>query len=850
MRFDVVQRRGLGPLRLFRLAVAIVVAAVCTFGTAAGASARASRPVISKFGGSVTVPSGGTATVSAIVSGASSCTITSSKPVAGLPATLACASGTVSRTLTMPINLAKKPAKYKLTLVASGGGTSLKASATAGSAKAKMTLAVMSGAARPEIASGGQHTCALLSSARVMCWGSNEYGQLGNNSAAWTGVPVEVGRLPNASQLSSGDWHSCALVEGGEVQCWGNDFYGQLGNGERNTSSHVPVTATGLTGVTEVAAGAFHTCALLETGHVDCWGWNSSGQLGTGDKVERTTPTPVVGISNALAIAAGGDDTCALLPEGHVSCWGDNWFGELGPGAEKRTSSVPVEVPGISGATAVSTGPTHTCVLLAGGSVDCWGENGSGALGDGSLEQSAAPVEVHGVAHAIAISTGQGNCALIEGGTVSCWGNDNYGELGQGAPVVQSHPGDGTWAYSTTALAVPGLSGVMALSANEDHVCALLESEAISCWGRNDHGQLGTGNLGFGLVPGEVQGLEGSTQIATGWTSCSLRTGGHVDCWGGNEFGAVGDGTTVDANRPVEVPGISGATQVAAGADHSCAVGSTGHVDCWGANDSGQLGNGTRTYSTTPVEVSGISEATAVGVGGSFSCALLSSGKIECWGWNEGGRLGDGSTENRPVTLPVEVLGITNATQIATGSDSACALLEGGHVKCWGWLAGSGTPSEVKGLTGVAQIAVGGFHACAALVSGHAVCWGEGDLGQLGDGLFEQHSATPVAVTGVTNATQVAAGDQHSCALLSSGHVDCWGRNYDGQLGTNDTPEESAVPLETQGLTNATAISAGGENTCAQLPEGHAACWGSDGAGQLGTGAAWSYTPGAVVGIP
>jgi alpha-tubulin suppressor-like RCC1 family protein len=835
---------------LLRLAVAVSVAALCLFGFTAGAFARAGKPVISKFGGSVTVPSGGTATVSAIVSGASSCTITSSKPVAGLPATLACSSGTVSRTLTMPINIARKPAKYKLTLVATGGGTSLKASATAGSAKAKMTLDVMSGAARPEIASGGQHTCALLSSARVMCWGSNEYGQLGNNSAAWTGIPVEVGRLPNAEQLSSGYWHSCAVVEEGQVQCWGNDFYGQLGNGERNTTSHVPVVARGLTGVTEVAAGAFHTCALLEMGRVDCWGWNSNGQLGTGDTIESATPTPVVGIERAVEIAAGGNNTCALLPEGHVSCWGDNWDGELGPGATKRSSDVPVEVPGISGATAISTGPTHTCALLASGSVDCWGANGAGSLGDGSLEQSTSPVEVIGVSHAVAVSTGQGNCALIEGGTVSCWGNDNYGELGQGAPVVQSKAGDGTWAYSTTALAVPGLTGVMALSTGEDHVCALLESEAISCWGRNDHGQLGTGNLGFGLVPGEVQGLEDSTQIAAGWTSCSLRTGGHVDCWGDNEFGAVGNGTTIDANLPVEVSGISGAKDVAADGDHSCAVTSTDHVDCWGANESGQLGNGTRTYSTVPVEVSGISEATEVGVGGSFSCALLSGGKVECWGWNEGGRLGDGSTENRPVTTPVEVLGVTNATQIALGSDSACALLEGGHVTCWGWLAGSGTATEVKGLTGAVQVADGGFHACAALVSGHAVCWGEDTLGELGDGLLETSSHTPVAVVGITEATQVAAGDQHSCALLSSGHADCWGRNYDGNLGTNGTPEESAVPLEVQGLTNATAIAAGGENTCVQLPEGHVACWGNDWSGQLGTGAAWSYTPGAVVGIP
>jgi len=850
MRSDFVQRRGRAWARVRRSALVLAVVAMCLLGASAVASARSSKPVISKFGGSVSVPSGGTATVTAIVAGAKTCTITSSKPVAGLPATLACASGTVSRTLTMPVNPAKKPAKYKLTLVATAGGSNLSANGAGGSAKAKTTVAVRSGIARAAIASGGQHSCALLSSARVLCWGSNEYGQLGNGTADWTGIPVEVGHLPNASQISSGKWHSCALVEGGEVQCWGNDFYGQLGDGERDTSSHVPVAATGLSGVTEVAAGAFHTCALLETGHVDCWGWNGTGQLGTGNKIEHTTPTPVPGITNAVAIAAGGDDTCVLLPEGHVSCWGDNLYGELGNGASKGISSVPVEVPGISGATAVSTGPTKTCVLLTGGSVDCWGYNGAGGLGDGTLEESNSPVEVHEVAGATAISAGEANCALIEGGTVSCWGNDNYGELGQGAPVVQSHAGDGTWAYSTTALEVPGLSGVTAISSNEDHVCALLSSEAVSCWGRNDHGQLGTGNLGFGLVPGEVQGLEDATQIETGGTTCALRTGGHVDCWGNNEFGAVGNGTTIDANLPVEVAGIAGATQVAAGENHSCAVLPTGHIDCWGTNDSGQLGDGTQTYRTHPVEVSGISEATQVAVGGSFTCALLSSGHVECWGWNEGGRLGNGSTENKAVTTPVEALGITNATQIAAGSASACALLEGGHAVCWGWLGSTGTPTEVKSLADATQIAVGGYHACAALTTGHAVCWGEDTLGQLGDGLLEQSSPTPVSVIGVTNATQVAAGDEHSCALLATGHAKCWGRNRLGQLGTNGTPEESAVPLEVQGLTNATAISAGGENTCAQLPEGHAACWGSNWLGQLGSGAAWSYTPGSVIGIP
>jgi alpha-tubulin suppressor-like RCC1 family protein/serine protease inhibitor ecotin len=375
---------------------------------------------------------------------------------------------------------------------------------------------------------------------------------------------------------------------------------------------------------------------------------------------------PSLVTATATAISAGGEHTCALLTGGSVRCWGWNSYGELGNGTTTNNST-PVAVSDISTATAISAGYYHTCALLTGGSVRCWGWNYHGQLGDGTTTNSSTPVAVSGITTAIAISArGNNTCALLTGGSVRCWGDNVVGQLG-----------NGTTTDSSTPVAVSGITTATAISAGYSHTCALLTDSSVTCWGWNYFGQLGNGTTASSSTSVAVSDISTATAISAGYGhTCALLTGGSVRCWGENYYGQLGNGTTTNNSTPVAVSDISTATAISAGDSHTCALLTDSSVTCWGYNGYGQLGNETTTNSSTSVAVGGITPATAISGGGEHTCALLTDGSVTCWGHNYSGQLGDGTTTDS--TVPVSVPLYAGALDHLVLSPASTSISAGG----------------------------------------------------------------------------------------------------------------------------------------------------------------------------
>jgi alpha-tubulin suppressor-like RCC1 family protein len=703
-----------------------------------------------------------------------------------------------------------------------------------------------------QVVGGGLHGCALTSAGGVKCWGANVV-EPGSRSL----IALDVdGLTSGVSAIAAHDSHTCALTSTGGVKCWGSNSDGRLGDGS-TTNSWTPVDVVGLTSpVIAIAAGSTHSCALTDAGGVKCWGSNAQGQLGDGTTTTRLTARDVSGLPSGVSAIAAGDYHSCAISAGGVKCWGNNAGGQLGNGSSVG-SLTAVAVVGLSGTTvAIKAGFVHTCALSDVGGVQCWGYNEYGQLGDDSTETRLTAVNVTGLDSGVsALSVGAlHSCAVTGAGALMCWGYNENGELGNLGFVQRQVP---------TQVAGLG-SGVATVGASSGHTCAITGTGSVLCWGSNAWGQLGDNQTYLRALPTDVAGLaSGVAAISTGSQhSCAVTDAGAALCWGENE-GRLGDGTATSRYTPTGVWDMgSGVAAIANGEEHSCALTSAGGLKCWGTNWSGAVGDGTSDPRETPTPVFGLeSGVSAITTGGAHSCALTSAGGLKCWGYNAWGQLGDGSTSERSTAVDVSDLA-SGVAAVAAGSNHTCAVTVGGGARCWGYNVygqlGDGTTTthptavEVDGLdSGVAAIAAGALHSCALTTAGAAVCWGRNEAGQLGTG-SDIDSHTAVGVTGLgTGVTAIAAGAFHSCALIDTGGVKCWGENGNGQLG-DGTNIRRLTPVDVVGLTSGVAaIATFNEHTCALTMLGAVKCWGWNDSGQIGDGTVYIYRlfPAAVLTI-
>ncbi|MEZ5463469.1 RCC1 domain-containing protein [Dokdonella sp.] len=687
------------------------------------------------------------------------------------------------------------------------------------------------------IASGFQHTCAISDTGAVKCWGSNQFGELGDGTFLSRGVPSTVqGFDEPVISVTAGTLHTCAVTLSGSVKCWGSNSSGQLGNNTTNSSA-IAVEPVGLPGsIVSITAGRAHTCALTSTSELYCWGWNTSGQLGDQTTIQRLAPVHV--LSGLSSVSAGRDHTCATTASGMAVCWGRGDRGQLG-NVDFSQSSYPVEVTGLSsGVAAITSGYNHSCALTTAGQVKCWGGNEYGQLGDSTTIDRPTQVDVTSMASGVsAVDAGSYHTCAVQQGTVKCWGFNNTGRLGDGGRNDSLIP----------VAAVNQPMGVEHIDAGGTQSCVIANGGQFWCWGNNAYGQIGIGSLGSFNNPVDVSSLDaGTSSIGLGYQHACAVKNGAVYCWGGNPQGQLGDGTHDEHLTPAPVSGLSSeSTSLSVAADHSCALALGGNARCWGANTRGQLGDGTQTARAAPVDVIGLgSDVRQIATANAHSCALTATGGVKCWGSNDTGTLGNGTTVSHLV--PADVTGLASGVaMISVGSYHSCALLDTGGVKCWGSLdSGSGSgpylePVDVPGLaSNVTSIASGGNFDCASIDGSALKCWGSNYNGNLGNGTTDNSPLNPVDVVGFNDGVlSVAAAGAHACAVNGSGTAKCWGLNDIGQLGDGSQELMRLLPTNVVGLQSGiSAISAGYFGGCAITEAGLAKCWGENVFGQLGNG--------------
>ena len=288
-----------------------------------------------------------------------------------------------------------------------------------------------------QLSAGFLQTCAVLTGGAVKCWGNNENGELGDGTNISRNEPVAVSGLSSGvASVHTGFFHTCAVTTSGTVKCWGKNGLGQLGD-LTTANKNIPVTVPGLAGVTKVSFGGDASCALTSAGAVKCWG------EGLGGASQSYVPVAISGLESGVSgLSVGRYFGCAKMSSGTVKCWGSGGDGELGNGTTSSSTSA-VSVSGLTGVSRISSGAGHTCATLNAGGIKCWGLNSSGQFGNGTTTSSSVPVSTLNLpADTItSITTGQSyTCITLSSGYAQCWGYNGYGGVGDGTIVQKRSP--------------------------------------------------------------------------------------------------------------------------------------------------------------------------------------------------------------------------------------------------------------------------------------------------------------------------------------------------------------------------------------------------------------------------
>lgn len=350
-----------------------------------------------------------------------------------------------------------------------------------------------------------------------------------------------------------------------------------------------------------------------------------------------------------------------------------------------------------------------------------------------------------------------------------------------------------------------------------------------------------------GVAPG-LMSEEFYPYISAGLdSSCGITQEGSAWCWGRGNYGKLGNGASNDSGTPVAVSGNHLFKKIAVGGDSICAIEIEGDAYCWGSDGSGRLGDGAgNTDKDVPTIVAGGHKWIDISVGGDHACGVTTSGAAYCWGSDGLGELGNGATSGDQPS-PTAVSGGLSFTTITAASDSTCALTTTGLAYCWGAdfngeIGNGGTggdqisPVSVTGGRTYSMIDCGDDHCCALATSGDAYCWGRDNEGQVGNGATGGNQNDPVLVNGGLKFKFLRTGWNTTFGITTAGVSYSWGGDFAGRLGNGASGNTDAPSLIT-GNHDFRSIDGGNDHTCGTTQSGTGFCWGSDNNGRVGNGA-------------
>jgi len=347
--------------------------------------------------------------------------------------------------------------------------------------------------------------------------------------------------------VAAGAFHTCA-ISGGNLYCWGAGLSGQLGNGANSSTNYRVQESTHASNWASVTAGWDYSCAIKTDGSLYCWGYNSEGQLGTGDSVSRNIPTREASSAGDWAsVSAGGYHTCAKKTNGAIWCWGGNDHDQLGTNDASYRQKSPVQVGTATTWKSLSNGMWHSCAIKKDGTLWCWGYGWYGQLGYGSILDKAKPFKVNAATNWALVASGrQHTCAKKKDGSLWCWGdNVTYGQLGIGKKGGQK---------TRPVKVVTAITDWNALSLGQYFSCAKRKSGAIYCWGSNGSGQMGLGTEASPKTK-PIKSLGSGIILTTGGShTCALKSDQTLWCWGSNASGQLGNNSLdTHSSYPVQV---------------------------------------------------------------------------------------------------------------------------------------------------------------------------------------------------------------------------------------------------------------------------------------------------------